>query len=70
MEALIQRAEQCAKKAETNVSLKRPDRAYVEWLIASDIIIHLIPNHPDYSSLNQNRGTFHQRYKLLYKVRS
>ena len=69
MGALLQRVEQCAKKAEADVTFKRPDRAYVEWLISSDIIVNLIPLHHDYPFLNQERGTLHQRYKVLYKVR-
>ena len=68
MGTLLTRAEECAKKANTDVSFRRPDRAYVEWLISSDIILDHIPRHRDYPTLNKDRGPLHQRYRQLYKV--
>ena len=68
MGTLIARAEESAKKANTDVSFKRPDRAYVEWVISSDIITNHIPRHRDYPALNSQRGDLHQRYRNLYKV--
>ena len=70
MNTLIARAEECVKKANTDVSFKRPDRAYVEWLISSDIILNHIPRHRDWPALNRDRGELQQRYQYLYKVSS
>ena len=69
MNALIDRAGQCTKNAKINVELKRPDRAYVEWLMSSDIILHIIPLHRNYPELNRQRGDLHQKYRHLIKVR-
>ena len=68
MNALLNRAAECAKKANTDVSFKRPDRAYVEWLISSEILSILIPRHRDYPTLNKDQGETRQRYRNLYKV--
>ena len=69
MKVLLDRAQQTAKKANADVGFKRPDRAYIEWLVSSDIILNLIPRHRDYPALNRERGDFRERYRALYKVR-
>jgi len=50
------------------VSFKRPDLAYIEYLVSSDIMINLIPRHKEYPSLNGDRGDLHRLYKALLKV--
>jgi ubiquitin carboxyl-terminal hydrolase 8 len=64
---LIERADQCAKQAQTDITFKRPDRAYVEWLISSHILSTLIPNHKGYPDLNTSRGVLLNRYRTLIK---
>ena len=66
---LLDIAQQSANKANVEVEFKRPDKAYIEWLMSSDIILNLIPLHKDYQALNRKRGDFHEKYKSLYKVR-
>ncbi|SLM36977.1 ubiquitin c-terminal [Lasallia pustulata] len=64
---LLLRAQECAKQANTNVSFKRLDRAYVEYIISSDIIQDLIPKHKDYPVLNRERAEWHRIYQSLIK---
>lgn len=65
---LLGRAQQSANQVNTNVTFKRQDLAYMEYLVSSDILLNLIPRHKDYPSLNSDRGEWGRIYKTLYKV--
>lgn len=52
----------------TDVSFKRPDRAYVEYLVSSELLLNIIPKHKDFPDLNGGRGDWQQIYKSLRKV--
>ena len=65
---LLGRAQQSANQVNTNVTFKRQDLAYVEYLISSDILLNLIPQHKDFPSLNSDRGEWCRIYKILCKV--
>lgn len=65
---LLGRAQQSVNQANTDVTFKRPDRAYVEYLISSEILLHIIPRHKDYPVLNSDRGEWGRIYRSLCKV--
>lgn len=65
---LLGRAQQSVNQVNTNVTFKRQDLAYVEYLVSSDILLNLIPRHKDYPSLNSDRGEWCRIYKTLCKV--
>ena len=68
IKTLIDRAQKCAKKADSDIAFKRLDRAYIEWTMSTKIICDLIPRHIGYPDLNQSRGDHHTMYKALIKV--
>ena len=51
-----------------DIESKRPDRAYVEHLISSDLLAYLIPKHRDYTLVNTDRGGWQRKYKTLCRV--
>ena len=67
MRSLLSRAQDSTAQVETYVSFKRPDRAYVEYLIGSELLLNIIPKHKDFPALN-GRGDWQQIYKSLRKV--
>jgi len=70
MNVLLERARQSAKKAQADIEFKRLDRAYVEWLVSSDVLLEVIPRHRGYPDLNTSRGDQLNIYRSLYKVRT
>ncbi|MCJ1312273.1 hypothetical protein MMC25_005947 [Agyrium rufum] len=58
---------QCTKITDANVNSRRIDVAYVEWLMASEILCRTIPRHRDYAIMQQQAGDLAQRYKTLYR---
>ncbi|KAI9805958.1 MAG: hypothetical protein M1825_000572 [Sarcosagium campestre] len=56
MRTLLNYADSSAKQADTHLDFNRPDLAYVEYLLASNILVHLIPRHKDFPALSQGRG--------------
>ncbi|KAG8532697.1 uncharacterized protein KY384_002574 [Bacidia gigantensis] len=67
---LLDAAEGALKKVDTDVSFKRPDRAYVEWLVGSEIILHIIPKHLERHAAidsDKDRAGFSRRYSDLRK---
>ena len=68
MKTLLDHADVSAKQADTYLSFKRPDLAYIEYLIASDIVVHLVPRHKDYPSLSTDRGELWRLNKGLQTV--
>lgn len=69
MNILLERAQQSAKKAAADIEFKRLDRAYIEWLVSSDVLLEVIPRHRSYPDLNTSRGDLLNKYRSLYKVR-
>lgn len=65
---LLGRAQQSVNQAPTDVNFKRPDRAYVEYLISSEILLNVIPRHKEYPVLNSDRGEWGRIYRSLCKV--
>ena len=44
------------------------DRAYVQYLRASEITINIIPNHPDYRVTASQRPGWYKRFRDLMMV--
>ena len=65
---LLGKAEQCAKKADTEIAVKRIDRAYVEYLTCSEILLNIIPRHGAYPDLHSSRKDLSLKYRTLRKV--
>lgn len=66
---LLSLAEQSSNAAETLVKYRRPDQAYVEYLVAMEIVTRVIPRHKDAVVLHHDRGSMHRLNKDLSKVR-
>ncbi|KAF2837434.1 cysteine proteinase [Patellaria atrata CBS 101060] len=64
---LIQEAENCTKQADTFADFRRPDLAYVEYLVASEIVLNVIPRHKDAPSVAGDRGRLHRQNKDLQR---
>ncbi|KAI9712833.1 MAG: ubiquitin-specific protease doa4 [Bogoriella megaspora] len=64
---LLDIAASAAKTAETNLEFRRPDRAYVDYLTASDIVMNIIPQHKDAPALHGDRGRLFLLNKHLMK---
>ena len=56
------------KSAKISLEGRRPDRAYLDYLIASEITVNRIPRHKDYVDLQENRGEKHRQNRELVKV--
>ena len=65
---LLDHAEESAKRVNADVSFRRQDRAYVEYIVCSDILLNIIPKHKDFSAVNSDRGEWQRRYRALRKV--
>ena len=63
---MLNNARQSTAQVGTAVTLKRPDRAYVEYLISTDLLLNVIPKNKDYPSLMSKQGEI---YRALCKVR-
>lgn len=57
IKSLLQQADECTKRAEMYMSFDHFDRAYVEYLMASSIVVDLVPHHKDYPDVRSGRGT-------------
>ena len=65
---LLTDAEDAAKRVTTDVTFKRPDKAYIEYIVCSEILLHIIPKNKDYTALKSERGEWHRKYQNLCKV--
>lgn len=64
--SLLSRAQESTGQVDTCVSFKRPDRAYVEYLVSSELLLNVIPKHKDFPTFN-DRVDSQQIYKSLRK---
>ncbi|KAF2760187.1 cysteine proteinase [Pseudovirgaria hyperparasitica] len=64
---LLTVAHDSAKQADIFETYRRPDFAYTEFLVASEIILNLVPRHKEYPTLQADRGRFHRLYRELTK---
>ncbi|KAI4166720.1 MAG: hypothetical protein LQ343_007809 [Gyalolechia ehrenbergii] len=64
---LLEQAQQSASQANANISFGKPDRAYVEYLCSSNILLEIIPRHKDFPTLNSDREGWRAKYRDLCK---
>ena len=62
---LLIQAKQAADQANADVTFKRPDRAYIEYLISSEILANLIPRHKDYPAMKADSRELGYMYRNL-----
>ncbi|KAI9759358.1 MAG: ubiquitin-specific protease doa4 [Chaenotheca gracillima] len=67
MRTLLQLADQSARKAETDLGFGRLDLAYVEYLIATDLVANHVPKHKDYPELHRGQGEWWRLHTDLQK---
>lgn len=65
---LLSQAKQAADQANADVSFKRPDRAYIEYLISSEILANLIPRHKDYPAMKADSRELGHLYRNLCEL--
>ena len=68
---LLDYAENAITRVANDVSYKRPDRAYVEYLVASEILLNILPHHQrKYTSVDseKDKGEFQRRLTRLREV--
>lgn len=67
IKSLLHNAQQAIVQVGTDVSFKRPDRAYVEYLIGADLLLNVIPKHKDFPTVIVHQGEWAQSYKKTCK---
>lgn len=65
---LLEQAQQSANQANANITFGKQDRAYVEYLLSSNILLEVIPRHKDYPTLSADREGWRITYNNLCKV--
>ena len=68
MSKLLDLAEGAAKGVTTDVTFKRPDRAYVEYIACSEILLNVIPKSKEFVAMGTDRNAWQKRYKQLRDV--
>jgi ubiquitin carboxyl-terminal hydrolase 8 len=66
---ILKNALELAKKADANLDFGRPDIAYEDYLMASEIIINYLPSHKEFPDINAERGESWKLYRGLQSVR-
>ncbi|PYI12725.1 ubiquitin C-terminal hydrolase [Aspergillus sclerotiicarbonarius CBS 121057] len=70
LSVLLERAQVAIDRARELADTEQVDRAYVQYLRASEITINIIPNHPDYRVTVNHRPGWYKRFKdLMMAVR-
>ncbi|KAL9041261.1 MAG: hypothetical protein Q9180_001398 [Flavoplaca navasiana] len=64
---LLGQAQQSANQANADITFGRPERAYVEYLLSSNILLEVIPRHKDFPTLNSDREGWRTAYNNLCK---
>ncbi|KAL8757301.1 MAG: hypothetical protein Q9199_002327 [Rusavskia elegans] len=64
---LLEQAQQSANQANANITFGKQDRAYVEYLLSSNILLEVIPRHKDYPTLSADREGWRITYNNLCK---
>ena len=62
---LLVQAQRAADQANADVTYKRPDRAYMEYLISSEILANVIPKHKDWPILKADSAELGRMYRNL-----
>ncbi|KAL8736656.1 MAG: hypothetical protein Q9166_000022 [cf. Caloplaca sp. 2 TL-2023] len=64
---LLEQAQQSTNRANADISFGKPERAYVEYLVSSNILLEVIPRHKDYPTLSADREGWRIAYNNLCK---
>ncbi|MCJ1430918.1 ubiquitin-specific protease doa4 [Xylographa pallens] len=64
---LLEKADTCASRAEADIDFKRPDKAYVQYLMSSEILVNVIPRNKGYPEMQSRQGNMFVKYRNLYK---
>ncbi|KAF2139418.1 uncharacterized protein K452DRAFT_254814 [Aplosporella prunicola CBS 121167] len=64
---LLQMAEQSTKQIDTLLDLRRPDFAYIEYLVASEIVFNRVPYHKDAPIFKGDRASQYNLHKSMAK---
>ncbi|KAE8147388.1 ubiquitin C-terminal hydrolase [Aspergillus avenaceus] len=68
---LLSRARESIEQARNYADNDQPDKAYVQYLRASEITINIIPHHPDYRITASNRSDWYRQFAdLMMAVRT
>ncbi|KAF5863737.1 ubiquitin-specific protease doa4 [Aspergillus alliaceus] len=68
---LLSRAQDAIEQARNFADNDQPDKAYVQYLRASEITINIIPHHPEYrTTASQRSGWYKQFADLMMAVRT
>ncbi|KAE8354693.1 ubiquitin C-terminal hydrolase [Aspergillus coremiiformis] len=71
LSVLLSRAQDAIQQARNFADDDQPDKAYVQYLRASEITINIIPHHPDYrTTASQRMGWYKQFADLMMAVRT
>ncbi|MCJ1380054.1 ubiquitin-specific protease doa4 [Xylographa soralifera] len=67
IDSLLEKAETCANRAKADLSFKRPDKAYVQYLMSLEIVVNVIPRNKGYPDMKSRQGNMFVKYRHLYK---
>lgn len=70
VDRMIEMAEQSTKQIDSLLDFRRPDLAYLEYIVASELVFNRIPNCRDAPLVREDRGTRYQRHRSLVKFLS
>ncbi|MCJ1387614.1 ubiquitin-specific protease doa4 [Xylographa bjoerkii] len=67
IDSLLEKAETYASRAEADISFKRPDKAYVQYLMSMEILVEVIPRNKGYPEMQSRQGHTYVKYRYQYK---
>ncbi|KAL0261378.1 ubiquitin-specific protease doa4 [Diplodia seriata] len=67
IDRMLEMAELSSKQIDSFLDFRRPDLAYLEYIVASELVFNRIPNNRDAPLVKEDRGTRYQRHKVLVK---
>ena len=68
MRRLLDQAEAAAQRVKTDVQFQHRDRAYVEYIACSEILLNIIPANKDFVALKSSRGDWQRQYRRIREV--
>ncbi|BAE57476.1 unnamed protein product [Aspergillus oryzae RIB40] len=66
---LLNRAQDAIENARRFADNDQPDKAYVQYLRASEITINIIPHHPDYRTTASQRSDWYKQFANLMMLK-
>ncbi|KAF4541923.1 Ubiquitin c-terminal [Lasiodiplodia theobromae] len=70
VDRMLEMAEQSTMQIDSLLDFRRPDLAYLEYIVASELVFNRIPTSRDAPLVREDRGTRYQRHKGLVKYLS